>query len=288
METKPIQTLIITGQLSGEHDPKVNRMLRRMLESTGRFQVKITEEFRGATAETLAPYDLAFLNYDGDFPFSGHDAIPLGRQAEQALVDFVRSGKGIVFYHSSIFSTPWPPEFQRMMGGYCDPNLGSRKNAILAFPVKISNRTHPITAELEPSFHTSQDDFFAGVVWHPDAKVEPLATFFDDLEGYRNMPKHIAFMIPPEGPEKMKGVNEDWPIAWTNRYGDGRVFVITIGHGIDTIRRPGFVGLCCRGAEWAATGEVTLPPPDVKGENRRRAWPYYSPITVVEYSAMMP
>lgn len=286
-QEKQIQVLIISGQLSGEHDPKVNQMLRRMLESTGRFKVKITEEFRGATDETLAPYDLAILNYDGDFPFSGHDAIPLGRQAEQALINFVRSGKGIVFHHSSIFSTPWPPEFLRIMGGYCDPKLGSRKNPILDFPVKIADDAHPITAGLD-SFNTVQEDFFAGVVWHPDAKIEVLATVFDDIEGYRNMPKHIAFMIPPEGPEKMKGVNQDWPVAWTNRYGAGRVFVMTIGHGIDTIRRPGFVGLYCRAAEWAATGEVTLPPPDLKGENRRRAWPYYSSLSVVEYSALIP
>ena len=286
-QEKPIQVLIISGQLSGEHDPKVNQMLRRMLESTGRFKVKITEEFRGATDETLAPYDLAILNYDGDFPFSGHDAIPLGQQAEQALINFVRSGKGIVFHHSSIFSTPWPPEFLRIMGGYCDPKLGSRKNPILDFPVKISNHAHPITEGLD-SFNTVQEDFFAGVVWDPEAKIEALATVFDDIEGYRNMPKHIAFMIPPEGPEKMKGVNEDWPVAWTNRYGDGRVFVMTIGHGIDTIRRPGFVGLYCRAAEWAATGNVTLPPPDLKGENRRRAWPYYSPLSIVEYSSLLP
>ncbi len=286
-QEKQIQVLIISGQLSGEHDPKVNQMLRRMLESTGRFKVKITEEFRGATDETLAPYDLAILNYDGDFPFSGHDAIPLGHQAEQALINFVRSGKGIVFHHSSIFSTPWPPEFLRIMGGYCDPKLGSRKNPILDFPVKIADDAHPITAGLD-SFNTVQEDFFAGVVWQPEAKIEVLATVFDDIEGYRNMPKHIAFMIPPEGPEKMKGVNQDWPVAWTNRYGAGRVFVMTIGHGIDTIRRPGFVGLYCRAAEWAATGEVTLPPPDLKGENRRRAWPYYSSLSVVEYSALIP
>lgn len=286
-EKTPIHTLIITGQLSGEHDPKVNQMLRRMLESTGRFQVKITEEFRGATDETLAPYDLVILNYDGDFPFSGHDAIPLGQQAEQALVNFVHSGKGIIFHHSSIFSTPWPPEFLRMMGGYCDPKLGSRKNPILDYQVKIANGTHPITAGLS-SFNTVQEDFFAGVVWHPGEKIEVLATCFDDIEGYRNMPKHIAFMIPPEGPEKMKGVNEDWPVAWIKQYGRGRVFVMTIGHGIDTIRRPGFVGLYCRAAEWAATGSVTLTPPDLTGENRRRAWPYYAPLSIAEYSALLP
>jgi len=35
---KRIQVLLITGELTGEHDPKVNSLLRRMLESTSRFK----------------------------------------------------------------------------------------------------------------------------------------------------------------------------------------------------------------------------------------------------------
>ena len=69
---------------------------------------------------------------------------------------------------------------------------------------------------------------------------------------------------------------------------EGRVVTFSIGHGVDTIRRPAFVGLFCRAAEWAATGKVTLSPPDLTGENRRRAWPYYSEMTIVGYSSILP
>jgi uncharacterized protein len=283
-----IQVLIVTGQLSAEHDPKTSQMLRRMLESTGRFKVRITEEFRGATSETLSYYDLLILNYDGDFPFSAHPPIPLGARSEQAILEFVMSGKGVIFHHSAVWTSPWPKEFLPMMGGYCDPKLGSRKNAILDFPVKISNPSHPITAGLGAAWTTVQEDLFAGVVFEPGAKVEVLATVFDDIEGYRNIPAHVAFMVPEGGPELMKGVNQDQPVAWTNHFGEGRVFVISIGHGVDTIRRPGFVALYCRAAEWTATANVTIPPPNLQGENRRRAWPYYSELSVVDYSALVP
>jgi uncharacterized protein len=285
---EPIRTLIVTGQLSPEHDPNTNRLLRRMLESTGRFRVKITEEFRGATAETLSHYDLVILNYDGDFPYTGHPPVRLGAQAEKALLDTVRAGKGVVFHHSAVWTTAWPEEFLPMMGGYCAPELGSRKNPILDFEVKISQNGNPITTGLAAGWNTVQDDLFAGVAWHPGAKVEVLATVFDDLAGYANMPPHIADMIPEGGPQAIEGVNEDAPVAWTNRFGDGRVFVISIGHGIDTIRRPGFVALYCRAAEWTATGAVTLAPPDLTGENRRRAWPYYSPFSIAELSSLLP
>src|ERR1039457_38183 len=57
-----IQTLIITGQ-NGHDWRGTTPILRKLLEDTGRFEVRITEEFRGAGPETLAPYDLVIVNY---------------------------------------------------------------------------------------------------------------------------------------------------------------------------------------------------------------------------------
>ena len=38
-------------------------ILKQILESTGRFEVRVNEEFRGAGPETLANYDLVVVNY---------------------------------------------------------------------------------------------------------------------------------------------------------------------------------------------------------------------------------
>jgi hypothetical protein len=285
-EQNAIQVLIVSGQVTPEHDPKVNSMLRRMLESTGRFKVKITEEFRGATPETLLFYDLVLVNYDGDVPFTNHPPIPLGAQAEKSIIDFVRSGKGVLFYHSSAWRTPWSEDILRIMGGYFDPDNGSRKNPILDFTVKVPNATHPVTAGLALNWNTVTEDLFAGAVWTPEGNVEVLATVFDDIEGYRSMPAHVAHLLPPGGPEAIVGVNTDQPVAWVRSEQEGRVAVLTIGHGPDTIRRPQFVALCVRMAEWAATGKVTIEAPNLKGENRRRAWPYYEDISIVEYASL--
>ena len=51
------------------------------------------------------------------------------------------------------------------------------------------------------------------------------------------------------------------PIVWTTSYGQGRVFVTTLGHGPDETRGQAFGVTLARGAEWAATGKVTLPVP---------------------------
>src|SRR4029077_8794700 len=57
-----IAVLIITGQ-NGHNWRGTTPLLRKILEDTGKFEVRVTEEFRGAGPETLAPYDLVVLNY---------------------------------------------------------------------------------------------------------------------------------------------------------------------------------------------------------------------------------
>src|SRR5450432_2246893 len=93
-----IQTLIVTGQNTAGHDWRATTpILRKILEDTGRFEVRVTEEFRGAGPETLAPYDLVVLNYYE----KKQPALKWGERAEKALIDYVRAGKGLVVYHFS-------------------------------------------------------------------------------------------------------------------------------------------------------------------------------------------
>ena len=48
---------------------------------------------------------------------------------------------------------------------------------------------------------------------------------------------------------------------------------MTLGHDWDTFRKVPFMALLVRGVEWAATGEVTLGPPERTGAARWRLWP---------------
>ena len=84
-----LQALIITGQ-NGHDWRATTPVLKQALEETGRFEVRVTEEFRGAGPETLAPYDVAIVNYFE----RGQAALRWGERADNALLEFVRSGKG--------------------------------------------------------------------------------------------------------------------------------------------------------------------------------------------------
>ena len=86
-----------------------------------------------------------------------------------------------------------------------------------------------------------------------------------------------------KGLDSLPGIDTDQPVAWVHNYGKGRVFTVTIGHGQDTMRCPAFTALLVRGTEWAASGEITIPYPDLDGKNRTRCWPYYLDMSVVEF-----
>ena len=49
---------------------------------------------------------------------------------------------------------------------------------------------------------------------------------------------------------------------WTTQYGQGKVFVTTLGHDAENVKNLYFKTTFSRGVEWAATGKVTqaIPP----------------------------
>ncbi len=242
-----IRTLIITGE--NTHNWRaVTPELRKVLEATGRFDVRVTEEFRGAGPETLAPYDLVVLNYQDRRPDQRW-----GDRADKALLDFVRSGKGIVMYHFAVAAFVGWEEYEKMSGGNWRPNNGHH-SAAHDFTVDITDPDHPITRGLRKSFPQPKDELYANLKWQPAETYHVLATAYDDHSLYQGKARQ-----PIPGP----GINH--PMLWTLQYGQGRVFADMLGHDAAAVNTPAFVVTFTRGAEWAATGAVTLPiPPEMK------------------------
>lgn len=273
-----IRTLIISGVLSNEHNyVEMDQYLRTMLESTGRFTVKVTEEFNGATERTLRDYDLIVLNYDGR-PTLKSDYIRWDEKAEQVFKDFVKAGKGLMLHHSvTSLDDSIKDDFGEIWGLYMWPPYG-RKCPMDDFIVHVEAPDDPIMKGLD-DFMVTGDDFMPGICQYPGTNPVTLASVFDDIEVYRkapNFPPSHYYVEVPEGKlENMLGVNTYQPVAWKNTYGEGRVFACSIGHDIDTYRRVNYLTMFVRGCEWAATGEVTLDKPDRSGERRFRKWPYY-------------
>ncbi|GAA0248436.1 ThuA domain-containing protein [Cryptosporangium japonicum] len=280
-----IDVLLATGLVSEEHDNAHRSfrhhtgMITALLESTGRFRVRVLEEFRGAGTDLIDRYDVVLVMYEGRRNY--FDAAEgFGPVTNEALLRFVRDdGKGMVWFHGSSVqedSWGWPEEFDRMRGAKLSAATGLRPRP----PGQVTVRTrpgHPITDGVSPEWTLTNDDILTGVRIHPGTEV--LLTVFDDVETYRaaGWPRpHTPVVVGDGGLDALPGMNTDQPLAWANEWGSGRCFSLTPGHDWDTFRRPDYMTLLCRGVEWAATGAATIAPPDRAGENRWRVWPYYA------------
>jgi type 1 glutamine amidotransferase len=239
-----IRVLILTGR--NNHDWRATTpYLRKTLELTGKFDVRVTEAPDGLTVEALRPYDVLVANYCGP---------RWSAQAEKAVEEFIRGGKGLVVVHASsypfgetavlaenmartgVFQEPWK-EWGQIVGAVwsdADPKTGHAQRH--AYRVKWEDLQHPISAGLSPTFLIS-DELYHNFRMRPNVHV--LASAFDSPEIGGN------------------GKNE--PLLWTNVYGNGRVFHTALGHDLDAMQTPGFTVTYARGVEWAARKAVTLP-----------------------------
>jgi type 1 glutamine amidotransferase len=239
-QTAPkVKVLILTG-VSNHNWRATTPVLREILERTGRFEVRVNEEERGCGPETFAPYDVLLLNYN-DYK---HTAGPWwDARAREALLDFVRNGKGLVSYHASNNAFWGWPEYDRLVGGTWRDTAGH--GPYHAYTVKIVDTASPITKDLPPTFAES-DELYHQLSLQPNIHV--LATAWDD-------PKNCS--KPGEG----CGTGKDEPLIWTLDYGAGRVFQTALGHDVKAMQSAGFQATLARGTEWAATGKVTIPVP---------------------------
>jgi len=242
---KKIQTLILTGQ-NGHDWLRVTPLLRQSLQDTGMFEVRVNEDFRGASPETLAAYDLVIVNYYD----SRKPELRWGEKPEKALVDFVESGKGLVIYHFSLAAFDGWKAWEEMSGGNWRSNNGHHSPPH-DFNVTVRMPDHPIMQGIRPKFRQSVDELYANLKWQADkSRYQVLATAWDDHKLYQGKARQP---IPGEG--------LDHPMLWVSERGKGRIFVTALGHDIGAVQTPEFVTTFVRGSEWAANGSVTIPIP---------------------------
>jgi uncharacterized protein len=283
----PIRTLIVTGQ--NYHPWKMtSEALKQILEDTGLFQADIVvsppakADNRGFKPN-FAAYRLVVLDYSGDdWPAA----------TRKAFAAYVKNGGGVVVYHSADNAFPKWPEYNEIIGlaGWGertdkagpyvywkdgrtvrDPGPGICGYHGPEHPFLVVNRdaAHPITAGLPERWMHGSDELY-GLLRGPAGNLTVLAT---------------AYFAPEEN-----GTGRHEPVLFTVTYGAGRVFHTVLGHARPEGAQPalecvGFITTFRRGAEWAATGNVTQKIPadfpstdrDISTPEDVRLWPGFRP-----------
>jgi type 1 glutamine amidotransferase/HEAT repeat protein len=224
----PVRTLILSGQ--NNHDwRQTTPKLKALLTASGRFAVDVTERPDQCNAATFARYDLIVSDWNN---WGGAKIKEWPAQTREDFLNFVRNGGGHVVVHAGSAGFFEWAEYQKMVGGTWGKDTGH--GAIHSFEVKPLEPDHPITRGLKP-FKTT-DELWHRTATQPDIKV--LAT---------------AFSAKDKG-----GSGQDEPVAFVTQFGKGRNFNLVLGHDVAAMASAGFQALLVRGAEWAATGKVTL------------------------------
>jgi len=243
------------------------------LEETGRFVVEVaTTPPNGAPAEKwdafrpdLAQHDVVLSNYN-DYP-GNDESSRWPAEVERGIEAFVAGGGGLVIIHAANNAFSHWQEYNKMIGlGWRSATFGDR--------IKLDDDGQIIRIPKDKGTNASHGKIHAYRITvrrpdHPAMKSMPTEWMHakDELyDSQRGPAENMEILASAYSDPDTGGSGAHEPIVWTVRYGKGHVFTTVMGHVkadfTDPIRCVGFQAIMCRGAEWAATGRVTLQLPE--------------------------
>lgn len=254
-----LNALIVDGQNNHGIWPKTTKMMKRYLEETRRFKVDVATTAPQGTDDRFKPdfskYQVVVSNYNGaDWPAA----------TQAAFVEYVRNGGGFVVVHAANNSFGNWKEYNEMigLGGWGGRNERSGPYVYLDESGKVVRNT-----EKGSGGHHGPQHPFAVVVRdaeHPITKGMPHEWLHANDELYdflRGPAENMQVLATAFAAKDKGGSGRHEPMLFTVTFGKGRVFHTPMGHADYSQECVGFIAALQRGAEWAATGQVSLPIP---------------------------
>ncbi len=185
--------------------------LQRLGEKTGAFTSVASEDMAMFDADKLAGFDAVLFLSTTKLAFAN----PAHRQA---LLDFVRSGKGVVGLHAATDNFPTWPEGQALIGGvFC----GHPWTANEVSAVKLDEPKHVLNLPFGGSGFWVREEIYQ--ISGPYSREHQRVLLSLDMSKPQNA----------RPAEKIKRTDNDFAISWINTEGKGRVFYTSLGHRED-------------------------------------------------------
>jgi uncharacterized protein len=220
--------------------PVANEALKQMGEKTGAFQVTaVTDDYSVFNAETLKQFDIICLNNTTHMKFDPK-ATP---ERCQALMDFIKNGKGIVGIHAACDNFYEWPEGAEMMGNKFTAHPWGAGSTVA---IKLDEPDHPLNAPFKGQGFKVKDEIY---------RTAP---------GVYSRDKQFVLMsldMSDPATRDMKGVIEsdkDTGITWIKEVGKGRMFYCSLGHNDQIFMTPAILEHYLRGIQFAA-GDFPVP-----------------------------
>lgn len=264
-----LKAMIIDGQ--NNHDwMNTTQAIKKILESSGIFQVDVvTSPAEGQPMESFSPvfsdYQVVVSNYNGD-------AWP--ERTRTNFVEYMRNGGGFVVIHAA--SNPFGDwaEFNEIIGlggwGGRDEKSGPyvrwRDGKVVFDQTPGPGGSHGPQHEIQVEVRSATHPIMAGL---PEKWMHATDEIYNRLRGPA---KNMTILATALTPLDKGGTGEHEPMLFTVNYGKGRTFHTVFGHDAKLMECAGFIFTLQRGAEWAASGQVTLKdiPKDFPTETQAR------------------
>ncbi len=228
---KQAKILILTGnEYPGHKWKETAPFLCKFLATDRRLATSVNENASFLASQQLNDYDAIVLNY------MNWESPDPGEAARANLQKFVAGGKGLVLVHFACGAFQGWPEFRNIAGRTYDPKLRPH-DPHGKFTVTFPNKEDPITKGMKP-FETV-DELYTCLAG--DKEIQVVATAVSKVD------------------------KKDYPMAFLNCYGKGRVFHCVLGHDVRALSADGVQELYRRGTAWAAG----LPPVAPAGTARQ-------------------
>lgn len=163
-----------------------------------------------------------------------YDMAPPGKLTpaqQQAFVDLLQAGLGVVSLHHNLGAYRDWPEFSRIIGGkyiFQAGQYGGRQFAVTPWkhgqdiPIVVADKQHPITRGV--SDFTIHDETYGPFYVEPDVHV----------------------LLKTDHPQNNPA------LAWTHTYGRSRLAYLQLGHDHTAYENPNYARLVHQAIQWAA------------------------------------
>jgi type 1 glutamine amidotransferase len=203
-----------------------NKAIELMGTKTGAYSTDISREYEVFEAASLAKYDAVVLNNTTNLKLS--DA------QQQALLAFVRSGKGLIGIHAASDNFYQWPDGAQMVGALFN---GHPWGGGGTWAFKVDEPAHTLAKAFGGKGFKLKDEIYEMKEPYSRAKCRVLLSL--DLSD------------PATGGQKGKRADNDYAVAWIKKEGEGRVFYCSLGHDANVFQEPAILQFNLDGIQYA-------------------------------------
>lgn len=217
------RVLYITHSAGFRHDsiPASIEAMRAIAVKSGSLEVVPTEDLSMLTRGTLRNFDAVFFYTSGELPIS--------TEQKQDLLSFVREGGGFGGAHSATDTFYSWPEYGELIGARFDGHPWVQE-----VRADIEDPAHPAVRDLVPGFSITDE-------------------IYQFREFSRSRIRVLLSLDTASVNIHATGVNRtdgDFPLAWVQPFGNGRVFYTALGHFEGTWQNERFRNMLMHALLW--------------------------------------